>query len=36
MTIETSIDEHGWAHDKNWRGLGLAEPIKNVEVRVIH
>lgn len=32
------VDEHGhgeddWDHGTHWRGLGLTDPIKRVEVR---
>lgn len=28
-------DENDWDHGANWRGLGLTEPIKNVEVSYV-
>lgn len=30
--VPDAQDEEGWDHDTNWRGLGLTDPIKNVEV----
>lgn len=31
-------EEHDWEHENrtNWRGLGLADPIKRVEVFFFH
>lgn len=32
MTVETRDDEWDEVERSNWRGLGLTDPIKNVEV----